>query len=114
MSQRRGQALPPPPRISQGHRGRLERLLFAFTREQLALARFATLAVGVRPGEARPGDKRDRGSGEGIGGDAHDSDDSSGGATTLSPTAEERAAGMIAAANRRVCDLQAIIQLNRL
>ena len=99
MSQWRGQALPPPPRISQGHRGRLERLWFAFTREQLALARFATLAVGVRPGEARPGDKRDRGSGEGIGGeDAHDSDDSSGGATTLSPTAEERAAGMIAAA----------------
>ena len=52
MSQRHGQALPPPPRISQGHQGRLERLLFAFTREQLALARFATLAVGVRPGEA--------------------------------------------------------------
>ena len=86
--------------------------MFPFTREQLALARFATLAVGVRPGEASPGGKRDRGEGEGedkeakearteLGEgeeDAHDSDDSSGGATTLSPTAEERAAGMIAAA----------------
>ena len=109
MSKRRGQALPPSP---QGHRGRLERLWLPFTREQLTLARFATLAVGVRPGEASSGGKRDRGEGEGEDKEAkeartelgegeeedHDSDDSSGGATTLSPTAEERAAGMIAAA----------------
>ena len=112
MSHRHGQASPPPPLIPQGHQGRLERLWFAFTREQLTLARFATLAVGVRPGEASSGGKRDRGEGEGEDKEAkeartelgegeeedHDSDDSSGGATTLSPTAEERAAGMIATA----------------
>ena len=90
MSQRRGQALP-PPRISQGHQGRLERLLFSFTREQLALARFATLAIGVSPGDAYSGEKR----GRPRLGDTHDSDNSSGGATTSFPTAEERAACMI-------------------
>jgi hypothetical protein len=60
MSHRHGQASPPPSLIPQGYKGRLERLWFAFTREQLTLARFATLAVGVHPGEARLGDKRDR------------------------------------------------------
>ena len=63
MSLRRGPASSPPPR---SNRGRVERLL-TFSRGELALARLATLAVGVRPGEARPGDKRDRGNGPGEG-----------------------------------------------
>ena len=103
MSHRHGQASPPPSLIPQGYKGRLERLWFAFTREQLTLARFATLAVGVHPGEARLGDKRDRGSGsgDGIGGDAHDSDDSddSSGGARRHIVVLERTAGMISAAN---------------
>jgi hypothetical protein len=42
----------------------VERLL-TFSRGELALARLATLAVGVPPDEARPGEKRDRANGPG-------------------------------------------------
>ena len=52
MSLRHGHALPP-------RQGRLDRL-FNFTRAELASARLASLAIGVRPDEARPGDKRGR------------------------------------------------------
>ena len=52
MSLRHGHALPP-------RQGRLDRL-FTFTRVELASARLASLAIGVRPDEARSGDKRDR------------------------------------------------------
>ena len=61
MSLRGGPASSSPPR---SNRSRVERLL-TFSCRELALARLATLAVGVRPDEARPGDKRDRGNGHG-------------------------------------------------
>ena len=46
----------------------MERLL-SFSRTELALARFAALAVGVPPDEARAGDKRDRDEADGDHGD---------------------------------------------
>ena len=56
----------------------MERLL-SFSRTELALARFAALAVGVRPDEARAGDKRDRDEADGDPGD----EEEAGGETRL-------------------------------
>ena len=64
----------------------MERLL-SFSRTELALARFAALAVGVRPDEARAGDKRDRDEADGDPGD----EEEEGGETRL--LAEAQAAG---------------------
>ena len=93
--------------MRQSHGGHLKGA-FTFARDELA--RLATLSIGVRPGETSSGGKRDRRGREGEDkeakeartepgdGDEEGQDSDDGGATTISPTTEERAAGMITAA----------------
>tara|TARA_Y100000389_G_scaffold131005_2_gene128449 strand:+ start:9248 stop:12046 length:2799 start_codon:yes stop_codon:yes gene_type:complete len=80
------------PHSPQSRAGNLK--LFTFTHEELALAQLAALSIGVRPG-----DKRGR-----------DQDSEDGASTTISPTAEERAVGMIATAKDLIATAKDLIR----